>query len=150
MAIKNRTKTIQLDAAEAERQVVVTTEDEDRFSLTCAQAIEACKIHTSRKVWFEELRSLFLHVNGWAIKNKDHVRSCYAQPRAGLVAIFIIPIKDSFDFDLADQIADLDLELSQEFPLVPAEVLQIPGGEEDGLRTFVDSDIAKHLYGKAG
>lgn len=149
MPTKNRTSPLQLDAAEAERRVLVTTEDEDRFSLTCAQAIEACKIHTSRKVWFEELRSLFSQVNEWAIKNQSAVRCCYAQPRAGLVAIFIIPIKDSFDFDLADKIADLDLELSQEFPLVPAEVLQIPGNE-DGLQTFVDTHTAKHLYGEAG
>lgn len=149
MATKNRTTPLQLDAAEAERRVLVTTEDEDRFSLTCAQAIEACKIHTSKKVWFEELRSLFSQVNEWAIENKASVRACYAQPRAGLVAVFIVPVKGAFDFELARKIADLDLDLSQEFPLVPAEVLQIPSSE-DGLRTFVDSDTAKRLYGEAG
>jgi hypothetical protein len=137
---------IQISSSDPNRQVVITQEDEDRFSLTCAQAIEACKIHTNRKVWFEELASLFEHVRVWVEKNKAIVHACYAVPRAGQVVIFIVPAADSFDFSLSDSLADLSLEISEKFQLIAAEVLQIPGKDPDHLQTFLNAKVAKTLH----
>lgn len=147
MTLKTNQDAIRLSAAEAERQVIITPEDQDRFVLTCDQAIAACKIHSSRKVWFEELGRLFFHVNHWAIQHQDRVLACYAAPRGGQVVVFVIPKSDHFSFDLADLVVDLDIEITQKFQSIPAEVLQIPGASNSQFNSFVDPKIAKHLYG---
>lgn len=137
---------ILLSAAEPDRQVIVTPEDEDRFGLTCAQAIEACKIHTNSKVWFEELTSLFQYIHDWAQKKTALVHACYATPHAGQVVIFVVPVADSFDVQLSDLLADLNLEICEKFQLIAAEILQIPGKDTAHLGTFLNSKVAKTLY----
>ena len=137
---------IQLSAADADRQVVITQEDEDRFSLTCAQAIEACKFHTNRKIWFEELASLFGFVQSWIKDNLPKVNSCYAAPRGGQVVIFIVPTAKSFDFELSDALADLSLALSEKFQQISSDVMQIPGKDPQHLQTFLDVKVAKILH----
>jgi len=145
MATKQEAGIIRLDeAADGDCVVVITKADEDRFSLTCRQAIEACEAHTSEKLWFAELESMFKDVFEWAQERSKLVRACFAAPRAGQVVIFIVPNSARFDQQLAEDIADLELRLSRDYRQITLELLQVPEG---ALNTFVGKKWAKPLYG---
>ncbi len=131
----------------AQARVLVTTQDEDRFSLPCAQAVEACKMHISRKVWFDELDAMLVRVNHWAGEQQNAVHAVFAAPREGRVVIFVVPRSDQYDRDLGARITDLDLELAQQFQVITSEVMQVPGKTPALLATFVNPETAKTIYG---
>jgi hypothetical protein len=148
MAPTTQEQTIHLnEQANPEGRVLITTLDEDRFFLPCAQAVEACKMHMSRKLWFDELDAMFVRVQKWATEHREQVHAAYAAPREGHVVIFIVPKSASFDLDLGAKATDLDIELAQQYPMIPSEVMQVPGQTPQQLSTFVKPGSAKTLYG---
>jgi hypothetical protein len=141
-------ETIQLnEQAEPERRVLITTQDEDRFSLPCGEAVRACKVHMNRKVWFDELDSMLVRVGKWASDNKEIVKACYAAPREGRVVIFVLPMTPSYDRKLGALLTELDLELAQNFQVIDSAVMQVPGDPPDRLATFVNTQAAKKIHG---
>lgn len=128
-------------------RVLVTTQDEDRFSLPCAQAVEACKMHISRKVWFDELDAMLVRVHQWAADHAALVHAVHAAPREGRVVIFVVPKTDLYDRKLGAEITELDIELAQQFQVITSEVMQVPGKTPEQLATFVNPDVAKIIYG---
>lgn len=148
MATKASASTLHLnERTDADRAVLVTTADEDRFSLPCAQAVEACKVHISREVWFDELESMFARVREWCEQHKDRVRACHAAARGGVVVVFVVPHSTQYDRDLGSLLTDLDIELAQQYQVIESEVLQVPGDTPERLATFVQPGAAKTIYG---
>lgn len=149
MATKAKDQVVRLDEkANPEGRVLITTQDEDRFSLPCAQAVEACRVHISRKVWFDELDSMLVRVKEWAGSHANLVQAVYAAPREGHVVIFVVPKSEHYDLDLGAKLSDLDLELAQQFHVIASEVMQVPGKTQQQLATFVNPSTAKPLYGE--
>jgi hypothetical protein len=147
MATQSSSQTLHLDEkANPQGRVLVTPQDEDRFTLPCAQAVEACKLHVSRKLWFDELDSMLVRVRDWAGQHQDRIHSVYAAPREGHVVIFVVPKSDTYDLDLGSQLTDLDIELAQQFQVISTEVMQIPGKTTQQLASFVNPDMAKTVY----
>jgi hypothetical protein len=145
---RSRGAAIQLNArANPQGRVLITSQDEDRFILPCVQAVEACRVHISQKVWFDELDAMFILVQQWARKHADLVHSVYAAPREGRVVLFVVPKGSTYDHALGARLTDLDLELARDFRVIRCEVLQIPGKTPHQLATFVDPRLAKILYG---
>jgi len=79
---------------------------------------------------------------------EDHnklVAECYAVPRGTKTVLSFVPRSESFDFDLATELADLQFDYQQRFTNIVGtiEVGQIPAWD---LRRFLDPDAAERIY----
>jgi len=61
------------------------------------------------------------------------------------MAVFVIPCGDQFNFDLADELASLNIHLVRKYNVGMVELHQIPFDEID---RFVDPATAKWVYGQ--
>lgn len=138
---------VHLDASEKDKQVFITSENEDRFYVPMPEAVRRIQIGESRHAWNDELNAMLVAVHQWAChtKARDCIKECYAAPCDGTITIYVVPATGRFDFNLANQITDLDLRLARDFQAVPTEIIQIPGDTDDCLMQFVDTRIAISL-----
>ena len=135
------------EGEDADKQFVFHPTDDDKFVRTGRQVIDACRLGISIEVWRHEVQALVEHVRAWADSHADRVRACYICPRGSRLVLFVTPNGDQFDFDLADDLVDLNRSIFREFPAVGAvEVLQIPAWESD---RFMAEGEAKPIYGVA-
>jgi hypothetical protein len=123
-------------------QVVLHPEDNDLIVRTGKQVISACQLNISVELWLHELTSLSAHVQAWA-QRQPNVVSVHLTPQGGKIALFVSPRGESFDFDLADSLADLHMHLVKNFNVGMVEILQIPSKELD---RFVDGARARAIY----
>jgi hypothetical protein len=125
-------------------QVLLHPEDNDLMVRTGKQVIEACQLNISIELWKLEFDALCLSVKEWATKSNELARSVLIAPRGGKLALFVSPMGNTFDFDLADSLVQLNTLLAQKFNVGMVEILQIPSEEVD---RFVDGSKARVLYG---
>lgn len=144
MQSKIGTTPIQLRAADDARSVVVTPEDEDRFVVTCRDAVRAVQVHVGEKAAVEELRSMLDYVRE-RLTGLSQVSACYAAPREGQIVFFVVPGQDKMDFALSESLTELDLELAEKFQVYRCEILQIPSA---ALGTFLDPSLKVQIYGE--
>lgn len=131
------------EKAETVQQFVLHPEDNDLFVRTGRQIIQACQLNISVQVWMEECKSMFAHVVGWVSDRSESVASCYAVPRGAGITLFFVPQSDSFDFDLADELAQLGTKLTHSFNVGAVEILQIPREE---VGRFVEHETSQQVY----
>lgn len=133
------------EEADGERQYVLHPEDDDLFVRTGRQVIEGCRLGISIEVWLDELRAMFDSVHEWVKEQglASRIVACVAVPRGVGTGLFFVPRGESFDFDLADQLAKLNINLMRQFNVGPVEIHQLP---EDELDRFVVSEAAIEIY----
>ncbi len=135
----------QIREGDADGQVVFERKsDEDRFVKSCHWVYEAAELGISRDVWRDELRALLDHVRTWAEQHRDRVHDCLAAPRDSQIAILVRPCSDTYDFDLAEALNQLDLELAEKFRVCACDVLQVP----KNATKFHDSKSGLLIYGE--
>ncbi len=132
------------ESADGQRQYVFHPENDDLFVRTGRQVIAACQLGISMEVWIEELVAMLDVVRAWTTKRAARVRACYCAPRGAKVILFFVPVSDHVDFDLADELTDLNTELVNTFNVGMIEVRQVPGDELD---RFITLDAARQVYG---
>lgn len=136
-----------IDAAkDAKQQFLISPENKDLFMRTGKQVVEACQLGISVETWLQELIATFDFVRRWAKENQERIRSCYCSPDGGRVTFFVAPRSESFDFDIADDLAELNIQLIREFNVGRVEIHQIPWGEMD---RFLTVEIARLVHGEA-
>lgn len=133
------------EAKDGDTSYILHPDDNDLFFRTGKQIIESCQLGISIEVWIDELNSMVEHVRAWASGKNDRVRTCYCTPKGTKVVLFFSPNSAAFDFDLADCLSVLNLELIQKFNVGMVEVHQIPWNEID---RFVDTESTKLIYGE--
>ena len=111
---------------ESKRQVVVSPDDEDRFVTTEGEAALACKRESDDKEFKEQFLQFLTHLHDWCSRFTDVVRACYVTVGDSSLNVLICLHKKDYNFDFEDTIVDLDIEISQKFPLCIIEVLQVP------------------------
>ncbi|MFA7236227.1 MAG: hypothetical protein WC058_05115 [Phycisphaeraceae bacterium] len=84
-------------------------------------------------------------IKAWAESHADAVRACFVAPLGPRMAVFVIPCGDQFNFDLADELASLNIHLVRKYNVGMVELHQIPFDEID---RFVDPATAKWVYGQ--
>ncbi len=119
-------------------------ESNDLFVRTGRQIIAGCQLGISVELWLNELSSVMKRVHEWSDKYHDRIRTCYCAPSAGSVVFFFAPPSDRFDFDLADSLVELNLEVRRSFNVGMVEMRQVPWAEFD---RFVDLEAGKRVYG---
>jgi hypothetical protein len=117
----------------------------DLFAQTGKQIIEACKLSISVGVWLDELNRMLAEVKQWCGGRSDKIAACLAEGRGSEVLLFFVPHGLQFNFDLADELADLNRSLVTNFNIGMVEVGQIPAAE---IRRFMDMEKVRIVYGR--
>lgn len=126
---------IELDARDGGRFVLFTPENQDRFLMTCVDAINAAHLGQSAVVLADEITQLLQFTAEWVRENVlDKIEACYVTLREGQVVFFFVPKSRSFDFELSDLLTKLDLSIVEKYD-VPCEVMQVPS---EDLGNFVE------------
>lgn len=127
--------------------VVVTPDDEDRFTTTAAEAARACRQAQDNFQWRQEFNRFLAHIHGWCLARRESVTKAYVAFSNDGLNLFILTKGDGYRFDLDDMISALDIELAQEFQRCPTEVMHFPEAPVESLTSFLDSSKALQVYG---
>jgi len=111
---------------ESKEQVVVVPENKDLFVITENAAAQACQQAQNGTQFGEQFSEFLGFIHSWCMKHSDRVRACYVTVGDIGLNVLLCQHAEDFDFDFDDEVAELDLALFNQFPLVRAEVLQIP------------------------
>lgn len=128
---------------DGDRPVVLHPEDDDVFVRTGRQVIEACRLGISIEVWMHEFREMLGHVHRWAQQHGSRIRACYAAPRGASIGLYFVPRTETFDFDLAEELAPLNRDLVKAFNIGMIEVHQIPERERD---RFISPEAVRTVF----
>ena len=130
-------------------EVMVTPKDRDIFFISAETATEACRDAVRHGERFKRFESEFLAVlHDWCLQNQEKVRACYI-PRPGVnIPVFIVTTSPEFDFDLAGEIAALELKLVSTGWRVGLS--QLPDADDQSLATFFNPDGALEVYADRG
>lgn len=127
--------------------VVVTAADEDRFVRGSQCAVAACQNGLAAERFVDQFKSQLLRrLRSWCEQHADRVQSCYVPlpPERG-VKVFVVTVSQRYDLSLSDALSDLELELDQQG--WPANVVQLPSGSPDALRSYFDEAESVQVYG---
>ncbi|MBI5763184.1 MAG: hypothetical protein HZA51_06635 [Planctomycetes bacterium] len=133
------------EARDGASQVILHPQDNDLFIRTGRQVIESCRLGISVDLWLEEMESMQRNVAAWCAERANSIASCYCFPRGPQICLFVSPIGSTYDFDLAEQLTDLNLTLLREYNVGTVEVYQVPHAE---LNRFIDPQTARHIHGQ--
>jgi hypothetical protein len=139
---------VQLKAEHGSRQVVITTEQEDRFVMSCANAVEACLRHKSEKIVRSDIEKMIAHSRAWSAERGERISAAFIGPHESKITVFVVPKSEGFDFDLAEEVAELAHDLSRTYQAVWSDALEVPGGDDESLRTFIDFETVIPIYGQ--
>ena len=129
---------------QARRIAIALTDGDDTFMRTGRQVIEGCRLDIDVRFWMEEVRGMAEFIREWCINRRSQIRAVYLWPQGAKIVVFIVPVSESFNFDLADDLAELSLELVRQFHFVgPVDLLQIP--EREVCRFVPPSGIQRPL-----
>lgn len=145
----DRVDPLQLNWNDGERQVVVSPEDEDRFVVTCQDAAEACLQSREVLKWSHTFQKVLSFIRNDLDQSIERVMSCFVGPADGHLACFVIAKSSSFDFELAEVLADLEREIATAFPdFTYIRVQQIPRSTDtEILNTFFDPGKTIQIHG---
>ncbi len=115
---------------DGDRAYVLSPLDNDRFVRTGKQIIEACQLHIGYESWKQNLADLWEEVKTLGRLHRSRVGQVLMLPRNGTVHVLFVTDGGSFDFDLAEALAELNIRLRrQEGMYGDVEASQIPKGE---------------------
>jgi hypothetical protein len=132
------------ESEDGERSVVLHPADDDLFVRTGTQVIGDCRLGISVELWIKEFLGAVEEVRSWSNDRREKIRSCYWAPMGSRVTFFFMPAGAQFDFDLADQLAQLNSDLLSKFNVGAVELHQIPWEEWD---RFLSLKTARHVHG---
>jgi hypothetical protein len=110
----------------SKQQVVVIPENEDRFLTTSRAAAQACQQAERLREWEGQFKEFLGFINTWCQEHEQKVRSCFVTVGDHSLNVLVFIRGDDYNFDLDDELADLDLALFERYPVCSADVLQVP------------------------
>ncbi len=126
-------------------EVIVSTRDMDVFVISAAKAVEACQVEVKKDEYVERFSSQFLApLHEWCLINADKIRGCYLAVPSDHVPVFVVTNSRRFDFEFAEKVAAIELQLAQAGWQV--NVLQLPDADDESLATFIDLEKALQVY----
>lgn len=141
---KSQTGTFRIDSEQDGERTFLLRENDDIYLRSGAQIIASCKLGLNVEAWMQEFQLAMEHIAAWASKNPS-VRSCYFGPPGSHLSLFFFPKSESFDFDLAFQLADLQAEVTRNFNVGAVELHQIPWREWE---RFLSVESSRWVYGE--
>lgn len=146
MATTERIKPIRL-TFQSVQQVVVEDRDEDRFVTTAREAARACRYFEDLKDWREIFERFLAYLHNRCDTFSTQIVACYVSIGDEGLRIFITTPGEDYVSELDDAITDLDIDVSKNFPLCPADCIQIPSQPEHSLSSFFSPNLSFQVYG---
>jgi len=115
---------------DGQRNFILQKLGDDRFVRTGKQIIEACELQISIDSWRQNLAELCTEMWKLASARAGRIKACFVVPRAGRVHVLFVPLTGQFDFELADELAKLNIRLRRQrmmYGLIEAS--QVPESE---------------------
>lgn len=138
---------IRIEWKDGSRPVFVSAKDEERFFTTSQEAAEALRHRDKIAQFQKEIMAILQHLRKWMYSHATVVDKCYFGFRSGRQVIFVVPKSAKFDFDLSDELTQLDLDLAAKFNLSRCEIMQVPGNSPETLSMFIDPGEVILIYG---
>ena len=130
---------------QSETQVIVVPDDKDRFITTAGEAARACQQAENGIEWNRQWQEFLSYLNNWCRSHKDSISACYVSVGDSEINVLLCTSFESYNFDLEDVIAELDIDLATHFPVVSSEVIQIPN--QPSLTSELPATEAVLVYG---
>lgn len=146
-AAKEKVQPLRLDFR-SEQTVVVVPEDQDRFVVTSREAARACRRVADEEEWRSEFNDFLAKVHGWCEQHSEGINGAYLALGDEGMKVFLVTVKDEYDFSLGDEVAKLGIELAGLFPGCPADVLHVPNMDLKDLHSFFSPSTAMQLYAR--
>ena len=130
-------------------KVLITPEDHPRFIMAAKRAVKVLQREKAVEEKLRQFNDEYLpQLYQWCLDHRDKVRACYlGLPNPHGLTVFVIGATDKYDFELGDEISKFALWLEREG--WPSNILQIPDGEEEDLRTFFNPESSLEVYAEA-
>ena len=126
-------------------RVVVSPRDMDVFVISAAKAIEACQGEVKKDEHLERFSSQFLApLHDWCLINADKIRGCYLALPSDHIPVFVVTNSRRFDFEFAEKVAGIELQLAQAGWSI--SVSQLPETDGLSLATFFNPEQALQVY----
>ncbi len=90
---------------------------------------------------------MIAHATKWIEVHSASVEACFIEPRLRCIMLFFVPVSDRFDFDLADDLVELNVETIKNFNVGMVESHQVTFNELD---RFLNLPMARQIYGDLG
>jgi hypothetical protein len=133
----------------ADGEVRVTPRDRDIFFMSAEKATEACRREMQHDERIQQFESEFLvPLHDWCVANAARIRACYIPMPGGHIPVFVVTTSPQFDFNLAAEVAGLELKLARNGWRVG--VSQLPAADEESLATFFSKEGALEVYAERG
>jgi hypothetical protein len=142
--INKKQEYIRLKWSEKERRIIVEDKDEDRFSLSVEEAIEACKVYERNKqtLFRKQFRTLLDFLGKWAYERRKKLANVFLTIRdAGL--LFLVVTKSKIhDEVFEDELTQLDLDIARnkDFSEIFLSVQALPICDKNGYESFCNSE----------
>jgi hypothetical protein len=128
-------------------EVMVTPKDRDIFFISATKATEACRQAVQNEQGFKRFETEFLvPLHAWCEEHAAKVRACYIPLPGHHIQVFVVGTSANYDYDLGDELATLELRLSQFGWCVG--ISQLPNADGDSLGTFFSPEGALEVYAK--
>lgn len=126
---------------EKARRAFIEPEDEDRFTLSVEEAIQACRMFGKFADFQNQYRLLLNHLGQWLHARKDRIDRALLTTRDAGLLLLIITKATTYDSQLESELIALDMEIAQDdkFKLVPLSILALPLCHADGYNSFCGS-----------
>lgn len=126
-----------------DREVLVETEDGDRFLTTVAEVASVLRIVDPKEIlkFQREYTDLNKKLSEWLKTHRNVAKTAYLTARDHGLIFIVIPKKPKYDREFEDFLSDLDLEIANDsrFPTIRLSVMQLPTNNPDGLGCFISN-----------
>ena len=138
----------------SQKTVMITGDNEERFVLTSHEAAVACQQAIQQQgtiqvaeEWDEQYKGFLLAIHEWAEAHQGVVSAAYIAPGDRGLNVIIATKGEDYRYEFADELTDLDIQLSSRFPRCRATVVQLPEKPKDALDSFFSDSRAIQIYG---
>lgn len=123
--------------------VTVTPKDRDRFSIQLNRAIEILQ-RAAKAEQFRSQFSLLLRTLAEWLKSRDDVQSAHVTLRDGSLLFLVMRKSADYDEAFEDELSDLDVAIANDtdLDLIRLNIMSLPCVSNDGLRSFLDPNLA--------
>jgi hypothetical protein len=130
-------------------KVFITPEDHPRFIMAAKRAVRILQREKAVEEKLRQFNDEYLpQLHQWCLDRCDKIRACYlGAPTPHGLTVFVIAVTDQYDFELGDEISQFALRLEREG--WSSNIIQIPDGEEEDLRTFFKPENCLEVYAQA-
>ncbi len=122
--------------------VMVTPEDEDRFSVKIHRAIEVLR-QASHADEFKRQFSLLLRLLAGWLKARSDIDRAYLTHRDGVLMFVVLRTSCEYDDDFEDALSSLDFSVANDADLdkIKMDAITLPPASESAISSFLAPDF---------